>query len=148
MSPLIMSVVGREILDSRGNPTVEVDVICEDGTMGRAAVPSGASTGAHEACELRDSEDKQRATSAKEFAKPFKTSMMNSAKSSRIATSPNRAKSTPPCSKLMAPPTNPDSVPMPSSPVRSPVPEPALPTPVSHSFVISAVSAPIVSPHP
>ena len=60
MSPLIMSVVGREILDSRGNPTVEVDVICEDGTMGRAAVPSGASTGAHEACELRDSEDKHR----------------------------------------------------------------------------------------
>jgi len=50
----ILDIIGREILDSRGNPTVEVDVILEDGTMGRAAVPSGASTGAHEAVELRD----------------------------------------------------------------------------------------------
>jgi len=50
----IIDIVGREILDSRGNPTVEVDVTLEDGSMGRAAVPSGASTGAHEAVELRD----------------------------------------------------------------------------------------------
>jgi enolase len=50
----IIDIIGREILDSRGNPTVEVDVILEDGSMGRAAVPSGASTGAHEAVELRD----------------------------------------------------------------------------------------------
>ena len=50
----ITDIVAREILDSRGNPTVEVDVILEDGSMGRAAVPSGASTGAHEAVELRD----------------------------------------------------------------------------------------------
>ncbi len=50
----ITSVVAREILDSRGNPTVEVEVILEDGTIGRAAVPSGASTGAHEVLELRD----------------------------------------------------------------------------------------------
>jgi len=50
----IVDIVGREILDSRGNPTVEVDVVLEDGSMGRAAVPSGASTGAHEAVELRD----------------------------------------------------------------------------------------------
>jgi enolase len=50
----LTDIVAREILDSRGNPTVEVDVILEDGTMGRAAVPSGASTGAHEAVELRD----------------------------------------------------------------------------------------------
>ncbi|MEM7423579.1 MAG: phosphopyruvate hydratase, partial [Pseudomonadota bacterium] len=50
----IIDVVGREILDSRGNPTVEVDVILEGGELGRAAVPSGASTGAHEAVELRD----------------------------------------------------------------------------------------------
>ena len=55
----IIDIIGREILDSRGNPTVEVDVILEDGTMGRAAVPSGASTGAHEAVELRDG-DKAR----------------------------------------------------------------------------------------
>ncbi len=50
----IIDITAREILDSRGNPTVEVDVILEDGTLGRAAVPSGASTGAHEAVELRD----------------------------------------------------------------------------------------------
>ncbi|MFN7104422.1 MAG: phosphopyruvate hydratase, partial [Pseudorhizobium sp.] len=50
----ITDIVAREILDSRGNPTVEVDVYLEDGSMGRAAVPSGASTGAHEAVELRD----------------------------------------------------------------------------------------------
>ena len=50
----IIDIVGREILDSRGNPTVEVDVILEDGSFGRAAVPSGASTGVHEAVELRD----------------------------------------------------------------------------------------------
>jgi enolase len=50
----IIDIIGREILDSRGNPTVEVDVILEDGSLGRAAVPSGASTGAHEAVEKRD----------------------------------------------------------------------------------------------
>src|SRR5882724_9990311 len=55
----IVDIIGREILDSRGNPTVEVDVVLEDGSMGRAAVPSGASTGAHEAVELRDG-DKAR----------------------------------------------------------------------------------------
>jgi enolase len=55
----IVNIVGREILDSRGNPTVEVDVLLEDGSFGRAAVPSGASTGAHEAVELRDG-DKAR----------------------------------------------------------------------------------------
>ncbi len=55
----IVDIIGREILDSRGNPTVEVDVILEEGTRGRAAVPSGASTGAHEAVELRDG-DKAR----------------------------------------------------------------------------------------
>ena len=55
----IIDITAREILDSRGNPTVEVDVVLEDGAMGRAAVPSGASTGAHEAVELRDG-DKSR----------------------------------------------------------------------------------------
>ncbi|MEO5901786.1 MAG: phosphopyruvate hydratase, partial [Ilumatobacteraceae bacterium] len=50
----IVSIVGREILDSRGNPTVEVEVVLESGASGRAAVPSGASTGEHEAVELRD----------------------------------------------------------------------------------------------
>ena len=56
---IIADVYAREILDSRGNPTVEADVVLEDGTLGRAAVPSGASTGAHEAVELRDG-DKSR----------------------------------------------------------------------------------------
>ncbi len=55
----IRDIVAREILDSRGNPTVEVDVVLESGAMGRAAVPSGASTGAHEAVELRDGDKKR-----------------------------------------------------------------------------------------
>jgi len=59
MSSLIQNIVAREILDSRGNPTVEADVILADGTLGRAAVPSGASTGEHEALELRDGDPKR-----------------------------------------------------------------------------------------
>ncbi len=55
----IVDIIGREILDSRGNPTVEVDVVLEDGSRGRAGVPSGASTGAHEAVELRDGDKKR-----------------------------------------------------------------------------------------
>ena len=55
----IVRTIGREILDSRGNPTVEVEVTLEDGAFGRASVPSGASTGVHEALELRD-DDKGR----------------------------------------------------------------------------------------
>ncbi|MEJ2304005.1 MAG: phosphopyruvate hydratase, partial [Anaerolineales bacterium] len=59
METIIEDIVGREILDSRGNPTVEVEVLLLDGSRGRAAVPSGASTGVHEALELRDG-DKSR----------------------------------------------------------------------------------------
>src|SRR3979409_1986117 len=55
----IAKITGREILDSRGNPTVEVDVLLNDGSLGRAAVPSGASTGAHEALEMRDGDQKR-----------------------------------------------------------------------------------------
>jgi enolase len=55
----IVDIIGREILDSRGNPTVEVDVVLADGSRGRAGVPSGASTGAHEAVELRDGDKKR-----------------------------------------------------------------------------------------
>ncbi len=55
----IEKIIGREILDSRGNPTVEVDVILESGIIGRASVPSGASTGEHEALELRDGDKKR-----------------------------------------------------------------------------------------
>ena len=59
LSASIEEIIAREILDSRGNPTIEVEVWLDDSTMGRAAVPSGASTGAHEALELRDG-DKSR----------------------------------------------------------------------------------------
>ncbi len=59
MQTKITKVIGREILDSRGNPTVEVDLFLNDGSFGRAAVPSGASTGSHEACELRDGDKKR-----------------------------------------------------------------------------------------
>jgi enolase len=55
----IVDIIGREILDSRGNPTVEVDVVLDDGSRGRAGIPSGASTGAHEAVELRDGDNKR-----------------------------------------------------------------------------------------
>ena len=55
----IVDIIGREILDSRGNPTVEVEVALADGSRGRAGVPSGASTGAHEAVELRDGDSKR-----------------------------------------------------------------------------------------
>ena len=61
---LIERIRGREIYDSRGNPTVEVDVVLAGGALGRAAVPSGASTGAHEAVELRDG-DKTRLSAAR-----------------------------------------------------------------------------------
>ena len=56
----IEKIIGREILDSRGNPTVEVDVTLESGFIGRASVPSGASTGEHEALELRDGDKNVR----------------------------------------------------------------------------------------
>src|SRR2546421_8707649 len=55
----LQSIHAREILDSRGNPTLEVDVVLDDGAIGRAAVPSGASTGEYEACELRDGDKKR-----------------------------------------------------------------------------------------
>ena len=55
----IINVIGREIIDSRGNPTVEADVILDNGVVGRAAVPSGASTGQREAVELRDGDEKR-----------------------------------------------------------------------------------------
>src|ERR1051326_6412358 len=58
-STTVQDIIAREILDSRGNPTVEVDVYLESGIVGRAAVPSGASTGAHEAVELRDGDAKR-----------------------------------------------------------------------------------------
>src|SRR5438046_2731487 len=58
---VIIEVHARQILDSRGNPTIEVDVVTDEGALGRAAVPSGASTGIHEAVELRDNDKKKYA---------------------------------------------------------------------------------------
>jgi enolase len=60
----ITSIRAREILDSRGNPTIEVDILCDDGSFGRASVPSGASTGDHEAIELRDNDNKRYSAKA------------------------------------------------------------------------------------
>ena len=67
---LIASLHAREILDSRGNPTVEVDVWLDDGAFGRAAVPSGASTGEHEALELRDGDERVTAAGASRRPSP------------------------------------------------------------------------------
>ena len=66
----IVNVRGREIMDSRGNPTVECDVELDGGAIGRAAVPSGASTGEHEACELRDGDANRY------LGKPFQESIL------------------------------------------------------------------------
>jgi enolase len=87
----IVDVVAREILDSRGNPTVEADVLLESGVMGRAAVPSGASTGHREAIELRDG-DSQRYL-AKGFCRPSRTSTPRSARRSSASTRRNRLSS-------------------------------------------------------
>lgn len=74
----IKDIRAREILDSRGNPTIEADVILADGTVGRAAAPSGASTGSREALELRDG-DKSRYMGKGVKKKPFLTSTVKSA---------------------------------------------------------------------
>ena len=73
----IMDIVAREILDSRGNPTVEVDVMLEDGSLGRAAVPSGASTGAHEAVELRDGGDRYLGKGVKKAVEAVNTEIFD-----------------------------------------------------------------------
>ena len=88
----ITRIVGREILDSRGNPTVEADVYLADGSMGRAAVPSGASTGEHEAVELRD-DDKSRYLGKGVAQGGRTTSTGRSARPSRAWTPSNRSRS-------------------------------------------------------
>ena len=88
----IVDIVGREILDSRGNPTVECDVLLESGVMGRAAVPSGASTGSREAIELRDG-DKGRYL-GKGVLKPSSTSTPRSRKPCWVSMPPSRPSST------------------------------------------------------
>ena len=86
----IVDIVGREVLDSRGNPTVECDVLLESGVMGRAAVPSGASTGSREATERRDG-DKSR-----DPGKGVPTATPRSVKPCSAWTPPSRPSSTAP----------------------------------------------------
>lgn len=86
-------VYGREVLDSRGNPTVEVEVVLEDGSFGRAMVPSGASTGAFEACELRDG-DKGRYL-ARASRRPSSTSITGALTPSWASTPSTSAPSMP-----------------------------------------------------
>ena len=89
----IVDVIAREILDSRGNPTVEADVVLESGVSGRAAVPSGASTGSKEAIELRDG-DAARYLGKGVHARRSRTSTPRSARRSSASTRPSRASST------------------------------------------------------
>ena len=89
----ILDVYGREVLDSRGNPTVEVEVVLEDGSFGRAMVPSGASTGAFEACELRDG-DKGRYL-ARASRRPSSTSITSALTPSWASTPSTSAPSMP-----------------------------------------------------
>jgi len=80
----IKSVLAREILDSRGNPTVEVDIILSDGSFGRAAVPSGASTGSHEAVELRDGGDRYKGKGVGKAVKNVNTRILKALKGKRF----------------------------------------------------------------
>ena len=89
----IVDVIAREILDSRGNPTIEADVVLESGVSGRAAVPSGASTGSKEAIELRDG-DAARYLGKGVHARPSRTSTPRSARRSSASTRPSRRSST------------------------------------------------------
>jgi hypothetical protein len=84
----IVDITGREILDSRGNPTIEVDVRLEDGSLGRAAVPSGASTGAHEAVELRDGDKGRYLGKGVQKAVPTSTASSRRQSSARSSTRP------------------------------------------------------------
>ena len=77
---IIKNIHGREILDSRGNPTVEVDLTLEDGSFGRAAVPSGASTGSHEAIELRDNDHRYRGKGVQKAVNNVNTTLKNALK--------------------------------------------------------------------
>ena len=100
---MVISCRAREILDSRGNPTVEVEVLLDDGSIARAAVPSGASTGAFEAVELRDG-DRDRYL-GKGVQKAVDAVLDEIARPSRASTPPTSASSTQPSSRPTAPRT-------------------------------------------
>ena len=89
----IAEIRAREIIDSRGNPTIEVDVQLDGGALGRAAVPSGASTGVHEALELRDG-DPRRYRRQGRHAAPSPTSTARLPRHSAVPTRPRNARST------------------------------------------------------
>ncbi len=120
MNTIIEVVDAREILDSRGNPTVEVDVILADGSVGRAAVPSGASTGVHEAVELRDG-DKARFGGKGVLKAVDQRDRRRSARPSTASTPRTRPASTRCWSSSTGRRTSRTSVPTPSSACRSPV---------------------------
>ena len=120
---VIIDVVGREILDSRGNPTVEVDVLLDDGAIGRAAVPSGASTGAHEAVELRDGDAGRYVGKGVRRAVEHVNDAICDALTGRDATDQvgDRPRAD---RRSTAPPTRAGSAPTPSSASASPPPRP------------------------
>src|SRR5262245_19848569 len=129
----ITDIIGREILDSRGNPTVEVDVVLEDGTRGRAAVPSGASTGTHEAVELRDGGKRYLGKGVRKAIDAVNGEiLMPSAGWMRR----RRPRSTRRSSPSTAPRTRGGSVPMPSWAYRSRSPRPRLPPIARRSTVM------------
>lgn len=109
----IEKIIGREILDSRGNPTVEVDVTLESGFIGRASVPSGASTGEHEALELRDGDKKRYG--GKGVLKAVDNINNIILPSSSVCPPSTRWVSTMPCLHWTEPKRKPIWVPMPSS---------------------------------
>ena len=111
----IATVVGREILDSRGNPTVEVDMVLTNGAFGRAAVPSGASTGAHEAHELRDGGKRYGGKGVKKAVEAINGEIRNALTGSDATTS---AASTGASASSTAPTTRSGLAPMPFSACR------------------------------
>lgn len=136
----IIDIIGRQILDSRGNPTVEVDVVLEDGSMGRAAVPSGASTGAHEAVELRDG-DKSRYL-GKGVLKAVEAVNVSIAEAIVAMDAEDQTAIDQVMIELDGTPTSRSSAPMPSSAFRSPSPRPRPKPPACRSTAMSAAPRP------
>ena len=141
----IATIVGREILDSRGNPTVEVDVVLEGGAFGRAAVPSGASTGAHEAHELRDGGKRY---GGKGVSARSRRSTARSARRSPASTPPTSAASTTAFAISTARRTRSGSAPTPFSACRSPPRRRRRATAASRSIAISAATEANLLPVP
>ena len=132
----IEAVGAREILDSRGNPTVEVEVALDDGTIARAAVPSGASTGAFEAVELRDGDEPLPRQGRREGRR--RGPRRDRPRAGRLRGRPSSGWSTRRCSTSTARPTRPSSAPTRSSASRSPWPRPPPSRPTCRCSATSA----------